>query len=184
MLNNHPIGITKSVAGKSANNDISNQMFEHRFKYFLANGKKNQTFRVEAVGSMPFDEWKNFDVNSLPVNPSSKTNGVSIKSENNGVFLGELHVRDDQVQSWTGNKHINILKIKAEQIKSKGHISSYGSAQLIEPYGISVISDIDDTIKETRVLSGARAVLLSTFFNPSRAIEGMAETYTHWVNSN
>jgi phosphatidate phosphatase APP1 len=112
---------------------------------------------------------------------SSSHDSISIKSESSGVFLGELELNDNQVRNWTQGENNNMIKIKAELTNPNGHISSYGTAQLIEPRGISVISDIDDTIKETRVLSGARAVLLSTFFNPTRAIDGMADIYTRWV---
>jgi len=45
--------------------------------------------------------------------------------------------------------------------------------------GISVISDIDDTIKITGVGS-RRAVTRNTFLRPFRAVPGMAELYQEW----
>lgn len=51
---------------------------------------------------------------------------------------------------------------------------------LVAPRGISVISDIDDTIKNTQVTQ-KRAMLANTFVHPFQAIEGMAEVYQQWA---
>lgn len=53
---------------------------------------------------------------------------------------------------------------------------------LAEDSGISVISDIDDTIKYTDVCS-QRKMLRRTFAEPFVAIEGMAEVYQQWANN-
>ena len=51
--------------------------------------------------------------------------------------------------------------------------------QLVPPSGISVISDIDDTIKVTAV--GDRdQVLHNTFLNPFVAVPGMSQLYREW----
>lgn len=52
---------------------------------------------------------------------------------------------------------------------------------LVAPRGISVISDIDDTIKNTQVTQ-KRAMLANTFVHPFQAIEGMAEVYRQWAS--
>jgi len=54
-----------------------------------------------------------------------------------------------------------------------------GSVQLIGPEGISVISDIDDTIKISEVRN--RPVLMAnTFLRPYRPVPGMPEAFTAW----
>ena len=45
------------------------------------------------------------------------------------------------------------------------------------PTGWGVVSDIDDTIKESGTLAGARTLLANTFVKPSRAVGGMAALY-------
>jgi phosphatidate phosphatase APP1 len=50
---------------------------------------------------------------------------------------------------------------------------------LAEPKGVSVISDIDDTIKLTEVTS-RRRMLHRTFALPFESIEGMADIYARW----
>ena len=46
-----------------------------------------------------------------------------------------------------------------------------GRIQLIEPYGVSVISDIDDTLKHTYV-ANRREMLASTFLRPFEEVGG------------
>lgn len=55
-----------------------------------------------------------------------------------------------------------------------------GRLQLVPPTGLSVISDIDDTIKFTQV-GDRRAVLNNTFLHDYQAVVGMAELYRSWA---
>ncbi|KAG0012089.1 hypothetical protein BGZ80_000211 [Entomortierella chlamydospora] len=57
---------------------------------------------------------------------------------------------------------------------------AHGIVNLIEPEGVSIISDIDDTIKETNVTEGARTVLRNTFLKEMKEVEGMANVYRKW----
>jgi phosphatidate phosphatase APP1 len=61
---------------------------------------------------------------------------------------------------------------------SKDH-TGVGRVRLIGPAGVSVISDIDDTIKISEV-SDRRALLANTFLREFRAVPGMAEAYQRW----
>jgi phosphatidate phosphatase APP1 len=49
--------------------------------------------------------------------------------------------------------------------------------RLVEPRGLSVISDIDDTIKITGILDGAEEVLRNTFLRDFVAAPGMVDRY-------
>ena len=62
---------------------------------------------------------------------------------------------------------------------SKGHAGT-GRVQLIEPTGLSVISDIDDTIKITEIYAGKKTVVRNTFFRGFTAVPHMAEMYQGW----
>ncbi|MDX1565723.1 MAG: App1 family protein, partial [Phycisphaeraceae bacterium] len=55
-----------------------------------------------------------------------------------------------------------------------------GRALLVEPEGLSVISDIDDTIKDSHVTNKKR-LLRKTFLEEFETIDGMAEVYRRWV---
>ena len=57
-----------------------------------------------------------------------------------------------------------------------------GPVQLIDPQGVSIISDIDDTIKLTNVLD-RREMTRNTFARPFIAVPGMAEVYARWLKT-
>jgi hypothetical protein len=67
------------------------------------------------------------------------------------------------------------LKVRARTTDGNG--AGDGRILFLEPEGLSVVSDIDDTIKVTHVPAGKRTVLRNTFLNPFREAEGMLERY-------
>ena len=54
-----------------------------------------------------------------------------------------------------------------------------GALQLIAPRGVSVISDIDDTIKDSQV-TDLKKLLRNTFLEPFQPVAGMADVYRRW----
>ncbi|MCC7084451.1 MAG: DUF2183 domain-containing protein [Pirellulales bacterium] len=56
-----------------------------------------------------------------------------------------------------------------------------GEVILIPPTGVSVISDIDDTIKITGVGKGKK-LIENTLFKPFEPVPGMAEVYRRWAD--
>lgn len=58
-----------------------------------------------------------------------------------------------------------------------------GRVRLIAPVGLSVISDIDDTIKITDIPAGPKVVVRNTFFREFVDAPGMAATYQQWDQS-
>lgn len=63
------------------------------------------------------------------------------------------------------------------KVTSNGH-SGKGRAKLIEPEGVSLISDIDDTIKVTAVPGDKDIVLKNTFCRDFVPVPGMADKYS------
>ena len=55
-----------------------------------------------------------------------------------------------------------------------------GNINVVSPKGISVISDLDDTVKVTEV-TDRKAMLDRTFFRDFEAVPGMAKLYTSWA---
>ncbi|SAM06397.1 hypothetical protein [Absidia glauca] len=104
-------------------------------------------------------------------------------SESSGFFAGSTYLSHHQVLQWAKEKDCcdaRLVRLATTPRPGLAFPPSTGMVNLVEPTGISIISDIDDTIKETRILHGARTVLANTFFNPSKAIPGMAEAYMKW----
>ena len=52
--------------------------------------------------------------------------------------------------------------------------------QLVPRTGVTVVSDVDDTIKVTDILGGNRRVLERTFLEPFEEVPGMAARYRDW----
>ncbi|RIA99744.1 hypothetical protein C1645_730662 [Glomus cerebriforme] len=114
-----------------------------------------------------------------------------------GHFFGELSIPKHTVSKWIeennsnvvsgfisnfiGNKDkdkVRLLKIKVQ--KDEGTDPHYGVVNLVEPEGVSIISDIDDTIKDTDILRGAKKVLSNTFLQPFKDVPGMADVYRNF----
>ncbi|HWB09866.1 MAG TPA: App1 family protein [Pirellulales bacterium] len=55
-----------------------------------------------------------------------------------------------------------------------------GAAMLLPPRGVSVISDVDDTIKITQVAQRGE-MLANTFLRPMEPVPGMVELYRRWA---
>lgn len=55
-----------------------------------------------------------------------------------------------------------------------------GELHCLAPEGVSIVSDIDDTIKVTEVTSKL-SLVRNTFFREFRAVDGMADIYQRWA---
>lgn len=66
------------------------------------------------------------------------------------------------------------------RVLASENLSAVEEVQVTEPGGISMISDIDDTIKHSAISSGAREIFRNTFIRDlsDLAIEGVKEWYT------
>jgi len=98
------------------------------------------------------------------------------KSDKSGDIVGQAVIKADAVPAATD--HPGWVPFSLKGCKA-GDDAWGGRVVLIEPQGVSVISDIDDTIKVSSVTS-RRALIESTFLRPYRAVPGMANVYAHW----
>ncbi|CAG8637430.1 424_t:CDS:2, partial [Racocetra persica] len=98
-----------------------------------------------------------------------------------GVF--ELFGKGQKEEQKEPHK-IKLLKLEAHQHQIVNPLlkQTYGVVNLIEPDGYSVISDIDDTIKQTEILEGARTVFSNTFLEEAKEVPGMPELYHKWYD--
>ena len=73
--------------------------------------------------------------------------------------------------------------LRLEAMLSAGDARKFsGPVHLVPPRGVSVVSDIDDTIKVSNVRE-RRELLLNTFVRPLKPVPGMAETYRRWATN-
>ena len=96
------------------------------------------------------------------------------KSRRNGHFHGKFQMPTPDGES-QGPAWVDVATWRDEGPQA----TLGGRVQLLRPQGVSVVSDIDDTIKETGV--GCRRTLLAnTFLHEFSAVGGMAERYRQW----
>jgi hypothetical protein len=97
------------------------------------------------------------------------------KTNGDGVVEGVIKLPDSDAQRLlTAQGSTNgWLTFK---VTSGGHAGA-GRVRLIGPTGLSVISDIDDTIKITEVPAGKPTVVINTFFKEFAAAQEMIANY-------
>lgn len=107
--------------------------------------------------------------------PEGRTYDLPSVTDHNGLVEHDLEIRDATAQALLAAQGSagGWLAFTA----ATGEFEGDGRARLVEPTGLSVISDIDDTIKVTEVPAGKRVVLRNTFLRDYVAAPGMADRY-------
>lgn len=104
------------------------------------------------------------------------------KTTANGVIEEIVRLPDELVRECYARQvdDDRWLAIKARTSDANG--DGIGAIRFLEPEGLSVVSDIDDTIKITHVPAGKKTVLRNTFLRKFKAAGGMRERYLNLVN--
>ena len=97
------------------------------------------------------------------------------RTKRNGRFFGSIRVSDEKRRECIARRGNSDGHIEV-RIQGVDQSLVQAPVYLVPRQGISVVSDIDDTIKHTDVRS-RREMLLNTFVRPFSAIDGMAEAY-------
>lgn len=138
-----------------------------RLAPFIARSVSNQRVTVKVFAPVHLDP-----TTSIIAERDFRTNEY-------GHFAGRLRVRSHYIpppESWS---------VEASLLPPRG--SAHGSVRrevtFISDYGVSLISDIDDTVKNTAILSGARELFRNTFVRDlsSMSIDGVREWYEKMV---
>lgn len=97
-------------------------------------------------------------------------------SVENGHFETILRIPASEIDAFAKEGRLPYSTVTAKSEKR----SFAGEVQLLAPAGLSVISDIDDTVKISNVTDHKR-LLESTFLLDFETAPGMLERYTHWA---
>jgi phosphatidate phosphatase APP1 len=132
--------------------EASTTIFEERMRLFLVDNERRKRIAVRLAGQ------------SHMLGPS----GVD------GHFTETIRVPVAAAPAAGG-------MLRFEAITQKGDERRFeGVAFCLRPEGVSVISDVDDTIKVSDVLD-KRELIRNTFIRPFRAVDGMAAAYARWA---
>ncbi|KAJ1731965.1 hypothetical protein LPJ61_002271 [Coemansia biformis] len=111
-----------------------------------------------------------------------------------GQFQGEILVGYNElewlIQSYCGSKHDKgtascgrrLIELRGKLFGWTDEQTITGLVHLVEPQGISVVSDIDDTIKASNITAEKRIVLETVFSRPLQAVPGMSKLYREWYD--
>ena len=99
-------------------------------------------------------------------------------SGRDGHFTGTVSLSAEIVRELSSNGRLSYRAVT----RSGDRREFRGMVHLIEPEGVSVISDIDDTVKVTEV-TDKKKLIENTFFQPFRAVEDMPDVYRRWAES-
>jgi len=132
---------------------VDRTLFRQRAKMFLVDNER----------------WK-----KLPVRVGDRVITAN-QTGANGHFADEFRLERKYAERLAQD---SWLKLEAELPKGDDRRFE-GRARLIGRTGVSVISDIDDTIKVSNVLD-KKELLANTFLREFQAVPGMAEAYRCW----
>lgn len=132
------------------------QTFKERAHWFLVDNQRGKWLQVNALdGSEPLDSTE-------PLGPTQP----------NGHLRAELRLEPQAGTAATSSFWLSYAAV----LPAGDDRSFRGESLMVAPEGLSVISDIDDTIKITEV-ADQEALLANTFLKPFEAAPGMADAY-------
>lgn len=150
------------------NGGVSNERELANFKSRLANIIADSESHERVVFTFDNDpkdeEWRvQWEDGSFP------------KSDLNGIIKGFIKLSHERAISLieaqsAQNGWLTIRAVSDEH-------SGLGRIRLIEPKGLSVISDIDDTVKVTEIPAGGKIIVRNTFFGDFIAVPEMIDSY-------
>lgn len=108
--------------------------------------------------------------------PDAKLYESNRRSDANGIVELDLTLTDDRAKQLLASENSanGWLTFSAVSDEHTGR----GRIRLIEPDGVSLISDIDDTIKVTDIPAGKDTVLRNTFCRDFKSLPEMAKSYS------
>jgi hypothetical protein len=156
------------------------QVFSERLSGFTANPLactvricavdcvETNTFSALEAPDTDYDRYREFlDTEQYP--------SIEIQTDANGLFEAQLFVPLEFVDSLNKN-HRPSFKVVA-YITDDVEVFDIQLFEMISPHGISIISDVDDTIKHSDVFKGLYSTLKKALFHDLQDVPGMADSY-------
>ena len=119
----------------------------------------------------------------MAIELGSRLHLLAEPSKRNGHFRSVIYLPDDEVAALqqSGVIERDWVSFRGALSDAQSHAFS-GTAQLIRPAGLSIISDIDDTLKHSGV-SQRKSLLTNTFLRKFEGVAGMASVFQRWAAS-
>ncbi|KAJ3172610.1 hypothetical protein HDU88_005939 [Geranomyces variabilis] len=138
---------------------------------------KNLAEAMEKEEEIEATESKAFDWAAL----SEGEGGITLRTDASGFFSGTIELPTHLVDKWRETRsHLDVdhdfVRVVAFKTDDP-ELHSLASVELIGPDGVSLISDVDDTIKDSSVHEGRMAAMHAALFVEPKEVDGMADAY-------
>jgi hypothetical protein len=150
------LGIMRRSFGLSKEEEETTT-FKERARAFLVDNERNKTIHIR-FGDSVFRAGK---------------------SGANGHFSSNLVLSNEQIEELTSAQNDRRILRYTAVLPVDDRRELAGNIELIEPRGLSVVSDLDDTIKISQV-ADRRALLANTFLRLYQPVAGMPALYQKW----
>ncbi len=148
-------------AAKVQPTEAQHDLFESRIREFIAPTERGKRVALR-VGDQVYN--------------------LQRRTKRNGRFSGTIKLSAYELAELRVDGALKNGVLKLNVLTSDGLESKFSvHAHLLDNEGVSIVSDIDDTIKVTNVHS-RRMLLESTFLNDFESIDGMAALYRQWAD--
>jgi len=177
------LGLLRHLLGLEANAEET-AIFRERARTFLVDNERGKELSIRLAG-------KTHPLGKSAVNGHFQANLRLTKEEADAALHEQAAASAKTVVPNTSDKAGPESRPASQEMPSPGRLTFTalsqagdrrtfaGSVQLIDDSGVSVISDIDDTIKVSNVRH-RRELLANTFLRKFQPAEGMADLYTRW----
>lgn len=145
--------LRRSMRAKSE--ELDSPIFQDRISRFVASDRPGRRIVVRVADQL----------HALPD-----------KTHRNGHFHAALKISAAAATNWAESASVGAEKYLETAVYGTPVL---GQAYLIDPQGLSIISDIDDTLKHSFVVC-KRTLLANTFLRPFETIPGMADVFRRW----
>lgn len=167
-----PRKIIEAVIGQLVNNigEIQDQErvnLETRMAYILADSESRERVIFTFDDDPEEEQWQ-----------VRSDDGNYSRSDLNGIVEGSMQLSDERARSLLRAQESNEGWLTFRAVSDEHNGS--GRVRLLERHGVSVISDIDDTLKITEIPAGGKIVVINTFFRNFTVAPEMVNTYKNF----
>lgn len=139
--------------------ELANPLFMERVLPFVSDGASREPIVCELAGQ------------KFCLKRTTKSNGFFNQTLQLTLPAATCQLAQETAQPWQIPVRIARPQIGAEYL---GHVYVY------RPQGVSIVSDIDDTIKESDI-GDRQSMLVNTFLREFRAVPQIADVYREWA---
>ncbi|KAJ3220868.1 hypothetical protein HK099_003932 [Clydaea vesicula] len=170
-----------SISLRNSSKETSDLFRERAELLALKSTVKNFKFEIRLCGVA---EAPSIDSKLYECNFSYPETKIDLETNNSGYFQGKIKLKEEVLKDCLIKHNLDIKNDLEDKnfyflLKCSANKELFNFVQIISPIGISVISDIDDTIKESDVHLGKRALIANAFTSPLKAAPGMSDSYRY-----